>query len=85
MFYVMARLDKKRQQDLEPIRVQNAINELNQIVFILSVTDKEIKFMHKGSEIKFFPYSGWFTGSTVKDGRGLKNLLKQIKDGTASL
>lgn len=78
MFYVMGRLDKKRQDKLEPIRIQTAINKLNKIVFILSVTDKEIRFMYKDHIITFYAYSGWFTGKTVTDGRGLDNLIKQL-------
>ncbi|NJL75313.1 MAG: hypothetical protein HC892_10045 [Saprospiraceae bacterium] len=31
-----------------------------------------------GKIIRFFPYSGWHSGSGIKYGRGLQNLLKQI-------
>jgi hypothetical protein len=43
------------------------------------VSDGEINFEHKGHLIKYFPLTEWFTGKTVTDGRGLKNLLKQLK------
>ena len=33
----------------------------------------------KGERVMVYPYTGWFTGKTVKDGRGINNLLKQIK------
>lgn len=36
-------------------------------------------FQYKGETVRFYPYTGWHTGKTIKDGRGLKNLLKQIK------
>ena len=45
---------------------------------ILNCTDKMIEFEYKGQPVKYFPYSGWATGKTIKDGRGLKNLIKQI-------
>lgn len=38
-----------------------------------------IEFEYKGHIVKYFPYSGWATGKTIKDGRGLDNLLKQLK------
>jgi len=34
----------------------------------------------KGSLVLYFPYSGWASGKTIKAGRGLKNLLSQIKN-----
>ena len=41
-------------------------------------TETELNFLFKNHNVKLFPYSGWFSGKSVKDGRGLKNLLKQI-------
>lgn len=42
-------------------------------------TDKMIEFEYKGSNIKYYPYSCWATGKTIKDGRGLENLINQLK------
>ena len=73
------RLDKDRQKKLEPIRKTKAIEELNKMdIQIENEYLTSIEFLHKGSLVKFFPYSGWHTGKTIKDGRGLKNLLKQL-------
>lgn len=41
---------------------------------------KCLQFEFKGATVRFFPYTGWFSGKTVKDGRGLNNLLKQIRE-----
>lgn len=74
------RLDIERQNKLEPIRLRTAINEIQKLgLTILNCTDKMIEFEYKGSNIKYYPYSGWATGKTIKDGRGLYNLLKQLK------
>ena len=43
------------------------------------VDDMMLQFQFKGSYIRFYPYSGWATGKTIRDGRGIKNLIKQIK------
>lgn len=39
---------------------------------------KSIKISHNGGIVTFFPYTGWFTGKSVVDGRGINNLIKQI-------
>lgn len=75
----MARLDKQRQAELEPKRLELAKRKIQSLGY--KVTEKAgntLMFDFKGSSIVYWPYSGWATGSTIKDGRGLKNLLKQI-------
>lgn len=76
----MARLNIERQRELEPIRIKETREALENIGIAITYKDNE-KFMfnHKGENVVFFPYSGWHTGKTIKDGRGFKNLLKQIK------
>lgn len=74
------RLDIERQNKLEPIRLRTAINEIQKLgLTILNCTDKMIEFEYKEHSIKYFPYSVWATGKTIQDGRGLKNLIKQLK------
>lgn len=73
------RLNTERQNELEPIRMRTAINEIQELgLTIINCTDKMIEFEYKGQPVKYFPYSGWATGKTIKDGRGLENLLKQL-------
>lgn len=75
----MSRLNIQRQNKLEPIRMRTAINEIQRLgLTILNCTDKMIEFEYKGQPIKYFPYSGWATGKTIQDGRGLDNLLEQL-------
>lgn len=47
-----------------------------QIVFTNETT---IRFIFNGHEITMYPYTGWHTGKGIKDGRGIENLIKQIK------
>jgi hypothetical protein len=76
----MARLDKERQAELEPKRMETAIEKLAELnISATRISDSEIEFEWKGNTIKFWPYSGWHTGKGIKDGRGLQNLLKQLK------
>jgi hypothetical protein len=77
----MERLDKDREQELQPKRMKYAISEIQKLG--LEITDKtetSIVFAFKGSFVTFYPYSGWATGETIKDGRGIENLLKQLSE-----
>lgn len=76
----MARLNKEREQRLQPKRLEFAKKELEKLnVEIVHEDETKIQFLFKGAKINFFPYSGWFSGKTVKDGRGIDNLIKQLK------
>lgn len=71
----------KLREDREKIRVVYAFNEITALGYTCRYdkTNKRITFDFKGHTVIFYPYKGWFSGKTVKDGRGLINLLKQIK------
>lgn len=73
------RLDQEREKELQPKRMEVArlaIQKLN--LHIVREDDTKIVFFYRGSPIHFYPYSGWHTGKTITDGRGLANLLKQL-------
>lgn len=77
----MARLNKKRQADLEPLRMVTAIKSLKDKGYepiIPKGNEHCICFQFKDNTITYFPYSGWASGKGIKAGRGLKNLLKQL-------
>ena len=77
----MARQNIERQQDLEPKRIQIAIDKLRKAGYeIVYECPTRVEFLHKGEIVRFFPYSGWHTGKSITDGRGIKNLLKQLTE-----
>ncbi len=76
----MARLNKERQQELEPQRIEFAKNEIEKLGYDVIVYEKNITFLYKDNLITFFPYSGWASGKGIKSGRGLQNLLNQIQE-----
>ena len=79
----MARLDIERQIELEPLRMEYAKEQISALGYEVSEHDgKELRFFNRGKIVKFFPYSGWATGATIKDGRGLRKLLNQLKSST---
>lgn len=74
------RLDKEREADLEPKRKAFAMNCFKHYnIEIVSEDSKRIVFMWKGERCSLFPYSGWHTGKTIQDGRGIDKLFKQLK------
>lgn len=76
----MARLDTDKQDKLEPQRMKHAWNTFLSMGFsCFAPTDKSIEITFKGEKVTYYPYSGWATGKSIKDGRGLQNLLKQLK------
>lgn len=75
----MPRLNKERQEKLEPVRTVYALQELSKLGFSPMYYEQCITFLYKDNMISLWPYSGWFSGKGVKAGRGFENLLKQLK------
>lgn len=73
------RLDIEKQQELEPKRIEFAKTELEKLGKKVFINGKTISFEHKNCIIVLYPYSGWFTGKSIIDGRGINNLLKQLQ------
>ena len=69
------RLDQERESELQPKRMEYAKAEISKLGFKYIADDTTICFQFNGHQVKLFPYSGWHTGKTIKDGRGLKRLL----------
>lgn len=76
----MTRLNIDRQLELEPKRMEYAKRVISDLGYNVSeFNGNELRFLHNGKTVKFFPYSGWATGATIKDGRGLRKLINQLK------
>lgn len=75
-----SRLNKQREEALQPLRMQYAKEEIAKLGYQIEYYNQTfLTFYFKGSLVKMFPYSGWHTGKTIKDGRGIEKLLKQIQ------
>lgn len=74
------RLNQEREVKLQPTRMSFAINVIEKLGYeILSKNETTLIFRFKDAKITFYPYSGWHTGKTIIDGRGIEHLVKQIK------
>jgi len=74
------RLNQEREKELQPKRMDYALEQLGKLeIGIIMYDDTLIKFIWKGSVCVLYPYSGWHTGKTIKDGRGIEKLIEQLK------
>lgn len=68
------------ESDLKHKRMQIALCEIFDAGYEPEqINASEIQFEFKGSIVRFYPFSGWATGKTIRDGRGIKKLIEQIK------
>lgn len=75
-----SREDQDREAALQPKRVEYALSKFKELgIEVVDINNTTISFIWKGSKCQIFPYSGWHSGKTIKDGRGIDNLLKQLK------
>jgi len=72
------RINQEREDKLQPLRMDKAVKELEKRGFEVSHDETRIDFIFNGKSVLYFPYSGWASGSSIKDGRGLSRLLRQL-------
>lgn len=75
----MPRLDQERQKELEPERMKYACQKLAELGIVYMADETKVCFRWKDSKVTLFPYSGWHTGKSIKDGRGINKLIAQLK------
>lgn len=64
----------------EPSRLAYAKSQLEAAGHKVVVADNtKLIIFHKGSKIQFYPFTGWHTGKGIKDGRGIKVLLRKLE------
>lgn len=60
-------------------RMSYAINSIKKLGFIICIENNAtISFIFKDRKILMYPFTGWHSGKSIKDGRGIHNLIKQI-------
>lgn len=70
---------QEHRRRVETDRMRFAKTKLECLGYHVTESIKCLIFEHKGNTIRFYPYTGWFTGKGIKDGRGLEKLLRQLK------
>lgn len=76
----MSRQGSQRQAELEPERIAFAKQEIQKLGYeIIHEDHRSLRFIFQEEEIVIHPYSGWHSGKSIKDGRGITHLIAQIK------
>ncbi len=79
-YAVLKELTRVKRKQKEPSRWQYILRGLKEKGYDPQ-EDKEnrcIRFLFHGNTITVWPYTGWFSGKGIKDGRGAKKLYQQI-------
>lgn len=75
----MSRLNEQRQKKMEPMFYAYAKNLIEHKGYIITKEEKTyFEFTYNDSTVRLFPYSGWHSGKSIEDGRGLQKLLDQL-------
>ena len=71
----------EHREPIEKDRAEYAKRELERLGYSVTALpeQKALTFLFNDKVITFYPYKGWFSGKGVTPGRGLKNLLSQLK------
>lgn len=72
------RLNQERVNKIQPKRMAYAIEAISKKGYLVESDNVKVWFDYLGSRIVLYPFSGWHTGKTIQDGRGIDNLLNQI-------
>lgn len=76
------RLNQDREKELQPKRVATTKKKLVDMGFLVEQKDHTcLQFEWEGNTISFWPYSGWFSGKGLGDGRGFDNMLTRMGKG----
>ncbi len=75
----MARQNKYRKLQLQPERMDYAKCSIDDAGYEITFEcSTRLEFIFHGSKVMFYPYTGWATGATIQDGRGIDKLITQI-------
>lgn len=79
-YQMLKDIKEAKRNENEPGRREYVISALREKGYKPTEDQEQkcIRFDFRGNTITIWPYTGWFSGKGVKDGRGIKKLLKQI-------
>jgi hypothetical protein len=77
-FRFMKEARAKKRAEKEPSRFEYATDALMEADCTVRPNSEDPKCLIVNGYIRFWPYTGWYSGKGVGSGRGIKNLLKQL-------
>lgn len=77
-FEVVSQMSKIKRAKLQPERMRRAVKEIQRLGYEVEESESCCRFVFNGYYVTYYPYTGWANGKSIKDGRGLKTLLRQL-------
>lgn len=79
-YALLKELTRAKREQKEPSRWQYILRELKEKGYDPQEDNENkcIRFLFHDNTITVWPYTGWFSGKRIKDGRGTKKLFRQI-------
>lgn len=77
-FRYMKELRLKERQSVEPRRFEYAIRKLQEAGNTVDEDFEDDKLLVVNGYIKFWPFTGWYSGKGIGSGRGINNLIRAI-------
>lgn len=65
--------------EVEPRRFEYAVDKLMQAGHSVGKNPEDEKSIIVNGYIKFWPYTGWYSGKGIGSGRGINKLLEELK------
>lgn len=73
------KIKKENREAKQPIMMMAAIEALTGLGIETTNHGDHITFNYQGETVTYWPFTGWASGKSIKDGRGLIKLLKQLQ------
>ena len=77
-FRAMREHRSEERKKIEPSRMKFAQEQLKLNGIQYQILDKQTILVD--DYVKFYPFTGWYSGKGIGSGRGIKNLIKRIKE-----
>ena len=78
-FAFMKEQKKKEREAIEPSRLEYATDKLMEDGHRVGLSPDDSKCLIVNGYIKFWPYTGWYSGKGIGSGRGIHNLIKKLR------
>lgn len=76
---------KERRDQIEPERIRMAIKKLTEIGCVVEQDGPVLNCKYGDSNFKFWPFTGWYSGTVIGSGRGIKNLINGLSADTTHI
>lgn len=83
-FRFMKEVKLAERNKIEPSRFEYATDKLMESGHTVGLNPTDNKCLIVNNYIKFWPYTGWYSGKGIGSGRGIHTLLKRLEEINAA-